>query len=187
MKKYLLFAFLFILTSWTLYFIFYLPNDERNMMDRVEISLENGSSDIVLVKDVTDFGWDYLCYVPPYSTKKVNFIEDKYKKNVEPDLPSFPRPFSVGEYLFIRDGKVSKRYQFKTLGIRYRHQMVASLARNIFVDGKIYLFMGENNSQNDSCIEQQNAAFKKVYFPRWDERRILITNLWSTPIIESRV
>lgn len=166
-------AFLLIIA----YFLLYVSSEERKFMERVGHSFDDKKSDTILVSEVTDFSWDAVCYVAAHSTKSFNFIEDSYQDILKSELSTIPWPIGHGEYYFIKDSSVVKKFSFATWGFRYSQGRLYPAAFTTFIGSELYVFMGEHNSRNDSCITLENAAFVKEHIVKWDERRILITNL----------
>ncbi|MBS0586838.1 MAG: hypothetical protein JSS37_02535 [Proteobacteria bacterium] len=170
-------AVIIIMITWFLYFIFYIPSREMELMKKAENRFNDTNADMVMVKDSTDFNWDTVCYIAPYSTKSLNFIEKDYRSVLDAHLPHVGWPSNYGAYFFIKNNIVIEKYIFENLGFRYTKNNVYPLALVILVNDRPFLFMGEHNSENDSCISSKDAAFKKVFRPEWNEGRILITNI----------
>lgn len=176
-KSIILKSVIIIIMAWLLYFIFYIPSREREFMNAVGIRFNNTNADKVLVKEVTSFDWDSVCYIEPYSTKSHNFIEKDYQSILNEHLPVLGWPSSYGSYVFIKNKIVTEEYTFPTMGFRYIKNRFYPMALIILIDNNPYSFMGAHNFENDSCISSENAAFKKEYLPQWNEYKILITNV----------
>lgn len=159
-----------------LFFVFFIPPKEFRFMKSAERAFQQAKTDSILIKDITDFEWEKVCYINKYTN-----LED-----LEPDLNAneikkqgnFHRhwPFFSGAFLFISNGKIVTELDYFTWGIRITKNGLEPMHLNI--TGEHYAYLTEYSFKGDICKDRSNASFSKVIWMAKDHttRLILFTD-----------
>lgn len=167
---------LFFLTSF-LYSCFYVPKDENDFIRKIEQSFADTGKTEILVKDITNFEWDTVCFVTDNFADKVmlshlseffynslqqeasHYFKEHYDV-VKGSMAKFGTPSFKGAHLFLLNGKVVRTYLYNSNGFRFRQSKLAAY-HMIYKDGE-WLSLIETGIEDYPCKPYEVATFKAV-------------------------
>ena len=170
-KVAILLCLILILTA----FVFYIPPEEGALLSRVENSFQASEGDAVKVSSLTDFKWDWVCYVSENTDANQIVQTVGSEEGFEYFFIQKHSPFYIGSFKFYRDGHLIKSYDFNTWGLRLSEGRL--VPPSLVLGGARYSFLSTNAFEGNYCQPSNKAIFKKVtsYGASISTRRIIFS------------
>lgn len=155
-----------------LFFAFFIPTEESRFMKSAERFFQESGTDSILIKDITDFAWEKVCYIGTYTDLKhlepdLNADEIKEQGNFHSRWPFFS-----GAFWFVSNGKIVRKLNYFTWGIRITRNGLEPMHFNI--TGERYAYLMDHSFKGDICKDRSNASFSKVVWQGSDHTTRLI-------------
>lgn len=185
---------MFLVSVFAIYFLFfnfYRPSAENQFIRKIEEAFNKTSTNYVMIKNVTDFEWDTVCffhedmgtpvligYVSPVVKNSIPETISRYTgvhyDALKGEISSFGRLDFKGAHIFLSNDRIVKRFFYHSNGFRIRNDKLMAY-HVININDETYAFLNHSGFENEPCQEKNNATFKSIENIN-DRKKIVLTN-----------